>query len=217
MSKHAPAEDVHISRAHVQIPEEVSQGLALKQAAHAIVSPDSLLPVDVAAPGLALFVEEDDVQAQAVDHTALHERDDVHIPADPGAFAELGVDLWEETGGEEGRDDVRDEGVERKGEQDLMRMQRERWQTKEAGDAHRDGLERGGRLDGVRVEHGCTDGRPGMGAKVGIGLGVLSKGSRQHGGHRWVITSGGLREQTEDETAQSRTRFGCVLLNTCLN
>ena len=153
MSKHAPAEDVHISRAHVQIPEEVAQGLALEQTAHAIVSPDPLLPVAVAAPVLALFVKQDDVQAQAVDHAALHEGDDVHIPADPGAFAELGVDVGEEAGGEDGRHHAGDEGVHREGEEDLMSVERESRQAKEVGDTLEDGLQRGGRLDGIRVEH----------------------------------------------------------------
>lgn len=144
---------MHISRAHVQIPEEVAQSLALEQTAHAIVSPDSLLPVVVAAPLLALLVEEDDVQAQAVDHTALHEGDDVHIPADPGALAELGVDVGKEAGGENRRDDVCDEGVHREGEEDLMSVERESWQAKEVGDALHDCLQRSRRLDGVRVEH----------------------------------------------------------------
>lgn len=156
MSKHAPAKDVHVSRAHVQIPEEVAQGLALEQTAHAIISPDALLPVAVAAPGLALLVEEDDIQAQAVDDAALHEGDDVHIPADAGAFAELGVDVGEEAGGDDGRHHVGDEGVEREGEEDLMGVQREGGQAEEVGDALEGGLQRNGRLDGVRVEHGAA-------------------------------------------------------------
>ena len=154
VSKHAPSKDMHVSRAHVQIPEEVSQGLALEKTTHAIISPNPLLPVAVAAPGLALFVEEDDVQAQAVDHTALHEGDDVHIPADPGALAELGIDVGEEAGGEDGRYHVRDEGVHRKGEENLMSVERKSGQAEEVGDALEDGLQRGRRLDGVRVEHG---------------------------------------------------------------
>lgn len=124
MRKHTPAENVHISRAHVQIPEEVAQRLTLKQAAHTIVSPDPLLPVVRAAPGLALLVEKDDVQAQRVDHAALHERDDVHIPANLGALGELGIDVGEQAGGDEGRDDVGDEGVHAEGEENLMSVQR---------------------------------------------------------------------------------------------
>lgn len=153
VSKHAPAKDVHISRAHIQIPEEVAQGLALEKTAHAIVSPDSLLPVAVGAPVLALLVEQDDVQAQAVDHAALHEGDNMHIPADLGAFAELGVDVREEAGGEDGRHHIGDEGVHRKGEENLMRVQRESRQAKEVCDALKDGLQRSRRLDGIRVEH----------------------------------------------------------------
>lgn len=153
MSKHAPAKDVHISGAHVQIPKEVAQGLALEQTTHAIVSPDSLLPVAVAAPGLALFVKQDDVQAQAVDHAALHEGDDMHIPADPGALAELGIDVGEEAGGEDGRHHVGDEGVHREREEDLMGVERESRQAKEVGDALEDSLQRGRRLEGIRVEH----------------------------------------------------------------
>ena len=180
MSKHAPAKDVHVSRAHVQIPEEVAQSLALEQATHAIVSPDSLLPVAVAAPILALFVEQDDVQAQAVDHAALHERDNVHIPADPGALAELGVDIGEEAGGEDGRHHIRDEGVHRKGEEDLMSVERESRQAKEVGDVLEDGLQRCRCLDGIRVKHAGgilqVRGDQTAGAKMGgdgTGLGVL--------------------------------------------
>lgn len=153
VSKHAPAKDVHISGAHVQIPEEVAQSLALEKTAHAIVSPDSLLPVAVGAPILTLFVEQDDVQAQAVDHAALYERDDVHIPANPGAFAELGVDVGEEAGGENGRHHVGDEGVHRKGEKDLMGVKRQSRQAKEVSDLLEDSLQRSRRLDGIRVEH----------------------------------------------------------------
>ena len=175
MSKHAPAEDVHISRAHVQIPEEVAQGLALEQTAHAIVSPDPLLPVAVAAPVLALFVKQDDVQAQAVDHAALHEGDDVHIPADPGALAELGVDVGEEAGGEDGRHHVGDEGVHRQGEEDLMSVERESRQAKEVGYTLEDGLQRGRRLDGIRVEHAGgmlqVRGDQTAGAKIEMGRG----------------------------------------------
>jgi hypothetical protein len=204
MSKHAPTEDVHISRAHVQIPEEVSQRLALEQTTHAIVSPNSLLPVAVAAPGLALFVKEDDVQAQAVDHAALHERDDVYIPADPGAFAELGVDVWEETGRDDGRHHVRDESVHRKSEDDLMSVQRKSWEAEEVGDVLEGFLQRRRRLDGVWVEHdggGSGEGRrrPDVGAKLWIGERVLES-SLQHGGRRGGITSGGQREQSSDET-----------------
>ena len=180
VSKHAPAEDVHISRAHVQIPEEVAQSLALEQTTHAIVSPDSLLPVADAAPGLALFVKQDDIQAQAVDHAALHEGDDVHIPADPGALAELGVDVGKEAGGEDGRHHIRDEGVHRKGEEDLMSVERESRQAKEVGDALEDGLQRCRRLDGIRVKHAGgilqVRGDQTAGAKMGgdgTGLGVL--------------------------------------------
>jgi hypothetical protein len=204
MSKHAPSEDVHISRAHVQIPEEVSQCLALEQTTHAIVSPDSLLPVAVAAPSLALFVKEDDIQAQAVDHTALHERHDMHIPADPGAFAELGVDVWEETGRDDGRHHVRDESVHREGEENLMSVQRKSREAKEIGDVLEGFLQRGGRLDGIRVEHdggGSGEGkrRPDVGAELWIDERVLER-SLQHGGRRRGITSGGQREQSIDET-----------------
>ena len=153
MSKHAPAKDVHISRTHVQIPEEVAQSLALKQATHAIISPNSFLPVAVGAPGLALFVKEDDVQAQAVDHAALHEGYDVHIPADPGALAELGVDVGKEAGREDWRHHVRDEGVHREREKDLMSVERQSRQAKEVGDTLEDSLQRGRRLEGIRVEH----------------------------------------------------------------
>lgn len=153
MREHTPAEDVHISRAHVQIPQEVAQRLALEQAAHAIIAPDSLLPVVRAAPGLALLVEEDDIQAERVDQAALHERDDVDIPADSGALAELRVRLGAQAGGEDGRDDVSDERVQRKGEEDLVRVQRQSRQAEEVADLLEDGLQRGGRLDGIRVEH----------------------------------------------------------------
>jgi hypothetical protein len=217
MSKHAPTEDVHISRAHVQIPEEVSQRLALEQTTHAIVSPNPLLPVAVAAPGLALFVKEDNVQAQAVDHAALHERNDVYIPADPSAFAELGVDVWEEAGRDDGRHHVRDEGVHREGEENLMGVQRKSREAEEVGDVLEGFLQRGGRLDGVRVEHdggGSGEGerRPDVCAELWIGGRVLES-SLQHGGQQDGITSGGQREQSRDERGQSRTRFGCVLLN----
>jgi hypothetical protein len=156
--KHAPAKDVHISRAHVQIPKEVAQCLTLEQTTHAIISPDPLLPVAVAAPGLALFVEEDDVQAQAVDHATLHEGDDVHIPTDLGALAELGVGIGKEASGEERRHHICDESIHRKGEEDLMSVQRQSWQAEEVGDVLEGGLQRGGRLDGVRVEHGGSSG-----------------------------------------------------------
>lgn len=151
--EHTPTEDVHISRAHIQVPEEVSQRLALKQTAHSIVSPDPLLPVVRAAPGLALLIEEDDVQAQRVDHAALHERDDVNIPANLGALGELGIDVREQAGGDEGRDDVRDEGVHAEGEEDLMGVQGQRWQTEDVGELLYGSLQCSGRLDGVRVEH----------------------------------------------------------------
>ena len=77
----------------------------------------------------------------------------MHIPADPGAFAELGVDVGEEAGGEDGRHHAGDEGVHREGEEDLMSVERESRQAKEVGDTLEDGLQRGRRLDGIRVEH----------------------------------------------------------------
>lgn len=134
MREHAPAENVHISRAHVQIPQEVSKRKALQKTAHAIVAPDPLLPVVIAAPGLALLIKEDDVQAQGVDQAALGERDDVHIPADAGAAVEIGVGLRAQAGGEDGRDDVGDEDVEAECEQDLVCVQRQRGQAEEVGD-----------------------------------------------------------------------------------
>ena len=152
--EHAPTKNVHISRAHVQIPEEVAQRLALKQAAHTVISPDPLLPVVRAAPGLALLVEEDHVQTQGVYHAALHERDNVHVPADARALGEFGIDVREQAGGDEGRDDVGDEGVHAEREEDLMSVEWQRRQTKDVGDLLYGCLQCCRRLDGVRVEHG---------------------------------------------------------------
>lgn len=153
MRKHTPAEDVHVSRAHVQIPKEVSKRETLQQTAHAIIAPDSLLPVVVAAPGLALFVEEDDIQAEGVDQAALHERDDMHIPANASATVEVRVGLRAEAGREDGRDDVRDEDVEGEGKQDLVGVQRKRRQAEEVGDMLESSRQGCGSLDGVWIEH----------------------------------------------------------------
>lgn len=154
MGEHTPAENVHMSRTHVQIPQEVAQGKALQQSTHTIVSPNALFPHVWAAPGLALLIEEDDVQAQGVDEAALHEGDDVHIPADPGSAVEVGIGARAQAGRDEGRNDVGDEYVETEGEDDLMGVQRQSRQSEDVGDTGDGGLQGLGRLDGVGVEHG---------------------------------------------------------------
>lgn len=178
MREHSHAEDLDVPRAHVQVPKEVSQCKALQQSGHAIIAPDSLLPVVGIAPSLALLIEEDHVQAESVDEATLHERDDVHIPADPGAAVELPVSLRAETVGDERRDDVGDEGVETKSEENLVGVQRKGGQSAQVGDVLEGRSHGDGRLNWVGIEHGA--GLPDGDGRQRRGGGMVWAGARWH-------------------------------------
>lgn len=212
MREHSDTEDMDVSRTHVQVPQEIPQRKALQQSGNAIVAPDSLFPIVRVTPGLALLIEEDDIQTQGVDEAALHERDDVHIPADPSAGVEVSVGLRTEVVRDEGRNDVGDEDVEAKSKEDLVGVQGKCWQAASVGEVLDGGAQGCGRPDGVRVEHG--ESLPGGGAgqrmrRMGMDWDAVELMIPWQPTGK--VTSRGQREKVTKENCAPRV----VLLDTC--
>lgn len=53
----------------------------------------------------------------------------MYVPVDPSAFVELWVYVWEDEGGEDGRDDQEDGVVDEEGAKDVVNVEREGGQT----------------------------------------------------------------------------------------
>lgn len=124
MYNHAPAEYVHITHTHVQVPEEVAKSTALEETSESGISPDPQVPVFIVSPGFPFFVVKDDIQTEGIYKAALNKADDVNVPANPLSPAELGVSVGKETRRECRRNNFSQEGVQANGEEDLMCMER---------------------------------------------------------------------------------------------
>lgn len=79
MSQHSQAKDLDVLDRDDEIPKEVSRRQTLNHPGSTSVPKDPLLTIHA----LALLVRVHDPERQEVDHTALHERDYVHIPVQP--------------------------------------------------------------------------------------------------------------------------------------
>ena len=84
-----------------------------------------MLPIITPPPALPLLIEKDDIARYACDDDTLDEADHVDIPAQSRPWAEFAVAFAYKGLREEGRNDGEDEGVECKGEEDFVEVERE--------------------------------------------------------------------------------------------
>lgn len=142
-------EDVHVPRGDDEIPQEVASSKALDHTACASVSPYALLPGHV----LPVIVNEHDPECNGVDEAALDKRHDMRVPADLPSVRELGIDVREEDGGEDGRNRIVDDSVQKAAGQDFMYVEGQRREAEEVGDGLDGVLDPWDRLYGERVLH----------------------------------------------------------------
>ena len=125
MRQHPHPKNLHVLRAHDQIPEEVAQREALAQTAQAIITVYPHLPDLVISPLLALLVEPDRVETERIDNACLHKANHVDVPVEFRAAREARVGVGTYARADQWGDDVAGERVEEGGEEDLVRVERE--------------------------------------------------------------------------------------------
>lgn len=167
VGQEAEAKDVEEAQGRDKVPQEVAGGHGLDEARGAVVGPDALLPVHLAA----LVIVPHDVEGQEVDKGALDDGHDVRVPVDLFRPRVPRVVAREPPCRHDGRHDEVDEGVEERGREHLVDVQRQRVHAEAVGPwldgraERRDGRKReriphGFRLSVcVRVAVGRSDGR----------------------------------------------------------
>lgn len=131
MEQHANSEDSHMLDSNHQIPQKVAASKGLDQARCASIAMHTLLLIH----GVALVILPDDPQGHGADQGALHEAHDMHIPVQLGASIEGGVYPGEEVAREGRRDVAVGDMVDGESDQDLVVVQRQRFEREQVCDA----------------------------------------------------------------------------------
>lgn len=118
MEEHADTEHPDMYGAHDQVVDEVSDAKGLDQATGTSISENALC----GGHGPALLIDVHNPQRGGIDDDALNERDDMDIPVQLGAAAQLGIGLRKEDRRQPRRDERVDDLVKDKGENDFMGM-----------------------------------------------------------------------------------------------
>lgn len=126
--QHAITKDLDMPTTLPKIPQKVAQSKRLEHSAQSRVFPNSFLPVLSPAYLLPLLIEENHIKRQSADYDTLKERHNMHIPINPRAVVESIVFVGDEKAGEERGHDGTDPGVESKGEEDFVDVERESWE-----------------------------------------------------------------------------------------